>query len=497
MKKYIKLTILFLICIVLTSCTTLVERIKFDGITDDIIKPENKSMIIEGTWKISEKLVPDGIEEDIIEKYNNANWFYISNELVKFQNRFTTNPNFKTRYINYNEFMKDSLKGSIETDILDGEGPLLTVTDGQYFYQDILVLSEEKIAFLYDGIMFVFDKADNNVSKEIVAEAKELSKTEESSEDASTDMQSDTAVLLGIKTPRKDQQGNSYYSYKTVMIRRSSKGEPVIYSIKNLLLPRNTGFWMVGQEHIVDENGSRDVLFANPLAVENNDGNRYLLGDKNNSSITYLGKDYVSLEIYNYISSDRTYGIFNLNNLADNTRIDVMEIAGETGVQTFKDDTVKALSGSTIEGNILELNKTNNIGIKRTNDRWNFISNIVLKHNSNLQTREYRVSLVPTIDIVENDTLSVPWESVKNKLPGAIDAYSSPDESMLIVQNSNELLAFDLENGIISNESFLSARINETDRIIMAQWVQGEQTSVWEETLRNQEILPINFIFPH
>ncbi len=497
MKKSIKLSILILLCVVLTSCSTLVERIKFDGITDDIIKPQNNKMIIEGTWKIAEKLVPDSIEQDIIEKYNNANWFYISDELVKFQNRFTTNPSFKTRYINYNEFMKDSLKGSINTDIIDGEGSILTVTDGQYFYQDILVLSEEKIAFLYDGILFIFDKVDNNVSKEIIAEARELSKTEVSSENDKNNKRSDTAVLLGIKTPRKDQQGNSYYTYKTVMIRKTSNKEPVIYSIKNLLLPRNTGFWMVGQEHIVDENGSRDVLFANPLAVENTNSNRYLLGDKNNSSITYLGKDYVSLEIYNYISSDRTYGIFNLNSLADNNKIDVMEIAGETGVQTFRDDTVKALSGTTIEGNILELNKTNNIGIKRTNDRWNFISNIVLKHNSNLQTREYRVSLIPTIDIIENDTLSVPWESIKNKLPGAIDAYSSPDESMLVVQNSNELLAYDLENGIISNESFLSARINETDRIIMAQWVQGEQTSVWEETLRNQEIVPINFIYPH
>lgn len=183
--------------------------------------------------------------------------------------------------------------------------------------------------------------------------------------------------------------------------------------------------------------------------------------------------------------------------MSDNTKLSILDIAGELGIQTFKDETAKILSASTIEADLLDDLDFSNIGIKRTNDRWNFISNINVKVNNNLQTREFRINLIPTIDLIDQDSLSVSWDAIRTKLPGAIDAYTSPDKSILIVQNNNELLAFDLNDGIISNESLMSAKINENDRIIMAQWIMGEQASVWEETIKNQEIIPMNFIISH
>lgn len=482
----------------LSACTGIIERVKFEGITDDIIKPNNQNLMIKGTWKLKDKVVPESIEEDILEKYTNAEWFYVTDEIVKFENRYTAKPNFKTRFLNFSEFIKDLSKETGDTEkYIKGEGTVFTVTDGQYFYQDIFVINDEEIAFVYDGILFVFEKVSSSVSKEIISDIKDLAVEKSSDDNTTEDKKNDIALLLGIKTPRKDKNGNSYYTYRTVLIRRNNKQKPLIYSIKNLLIPRTTGFWMVGQEHIIDDIGTRDVLFSYSIAVGNKESSRYLLGDKNNNSIIYLGKDHVALEIYDYISSERTYGIFDLNRLSDNTKLSILDIAGEVGVQTLKDETAKILSASTIEGDLVEDLDISNIGIKRTNDRWNFISNINMRVNNNLQTREFRINLIPTIDIIDQDSLSVAWDAIRTKLPGAIDAYTSPDKSVLIVQNNNELLAFDLNDGIISNDSFMSARINENDRIVMAQWIIGEQASVWEETIKNQDIIPMNFIIPH
>lgn len=498
MRKLYKLILLLTIILTLTACTGIIEKVKFEGVTDDIIKPSNRNLMIKGTWKLKDKVVPENIENDILEKYSDTEWYYLTDEIVKFESRYTEKPNFKTRYLNFSEFIKDLSKETKETEkYIKGEGTVFTVTDGQYFYQDIFVINDNEIAFVYDGILFVFEKVSSDVSKEIITNVKELIIEKNSDDDTVVDKKNDIALLLGIKTPRKDKNGNSYYTYRTVLFRRNNKHKPLIYSIKNLLIPRATGFWMVGQEHIIDDRGTRDVLFSYSLAVGNKESSRYLLGEKNNNSIIYLGKDHVALEIYDYISSERTYGIYDLNRLSDNTRLSILDIAGELGVQTFKDETAKILSASTIEEDLVDDLDITNIGIKRTNDRWNFVSNINMRVNNNLQTREFRISLIPTIDLIDQDSLSVPWDAIRTKLPGAIDAYTSPDKSVLVVQNNNELLAFDLNDGIISNESLLSAKINENDRIVMAQWIMGEQASVWEETVKNQEIIPMNFIIPH
>ena len=169
--------------------------------------------MIKGTWKLKDKVVPENMESDILEKYSKTEWFYLSDEIVKFESRYTAKPNFKTRYLNFSELIKDLSKETKETEkYIKGEGTVFTVTDGQYFYQDIFVISEKEIAFIYDGILFVFEKASSDVSKEVVANVKELIVEKSSDDNTTEDKKNDIALLLGIKTPRKDKNGNSYYT---------------------------------------------------------------------------------------------------------------------------------------------------------------------------------------------------------------------------------------------------------------------------------------------
>ncbi|MDO5717906.1 MAG: hypothetical protein Q4P34_02885 [Tissierellia bacterium] len=496
MKKLTKYSILFasflLLFYLVSGCTKIAGNIKFIGISDEIEKPENKEHLIDGTWKLKEKIVPDTIEESIREKYSDDEYLYISNDLVKFKDRFTTKPNFKTRYLNYAEFFKDKTKDeNIIDNFLKREGPLLTVADGQFFYQDFIIDYEDELSFLYDGIFFVFERVDTKVSAEIIDEAKKIDKELSIKETHKADPTKDIGMTIGIRTTKKDKDTNTYSGYKTIFLRKGATTKPIIYSIRNLLLSRNSGFWLVGQEHIVETDNTRDVLFAYPLAGGNRDDSRYLLGKKNNCSILYLGSDYVSIELYDYNSDDKSYGIYDIDKLAENTKLNVKDIAGDQGLEAFRNDTAKVLSNNSVEEDMGYSYDASNIGMKRTNGRWDFRSNIIMRVDNNLIMQDYKLSLVPNIDIVKNDMLALSWESIKTRFPAAIDAYTSPDEDLLLVQNLNEILIYELNSGIISNDYLVSIKANESDRIVMTQWVSGKQTELWEQVFLKQDRIPV------
>ena len=78
MRKLYKLILILTMILTLSACNGLLEKVKFEGVTDDIRKPNNRNLMIKGTWKLKDKVVPENMESDILEKYSKTCLLYTS-----------------------------------------------------------------------------------------------------------------------------------------------------------------------------------------------------------------------------------------------------------------------------------------------------------------------------------------------------------------------------------------------------------------------------------
>ncbi len=51
------------------------------------------------------------------------------------------------------------------------------------------------------------------------------------------------------------------------------------------------------------------------------------------------------------------------------------------------------------------------------------------------------------------DDLQLSWNSVKSKIPNALDAYTSPNKDIAIITTEKELYVYTIDNGKLSNKA--------------------------------------------
>ncbi|HZK33299.1 MAG TPA: hypothetical protein VFC60_02255, partial [Tissierellaceae bacterium] len=126
-------------------------------------------------------------------------------------------------------------------------------------------------------------------------------------------------------------------------------------------------------------------------------------------------------------------------------------------------------------------------GLNRRNGYWVMMGRINYKNENQEFFKDFQVKTAPPKEIVHYDELVIPWNIIKARIPEAIDAFTSPNEDIIIVITRNEILIYPIiENDILLNE-LGKIKLSGKDTIIMAEWGLGRYTSLWEEEfLKNQ-----------
>jgi hypothetical protein len=85
-------------------------------------------------------------------------------------------------------------------------------------------------------------------------------------------------------------------------------------------------------------------------------------------------------------------------------------------------------------------------------------------------------------DIISHDTLCIDWNTIKQKIPQARDAVSSPEKDMLAVLTPSELLIYtDPEKGM--EKPALSIAVDSSESIVLNQWATGEYVDIWDKVV--------------
>lgn len=132
-----------------------------------------------------------------------------------------------------------------------------------------------------------------------------------------------------------------------------------------------------------------------------------------------------------------------------------------------------------------------NLLLSRKDGKWQALIPLyeVSHHNGNGSSGRFVNEYINTDiklpkTIISHDDLCISWDRIKEKIPQAKDAVSSPNNDVLAVLTPAKLLIYsNPENGI--DKPTLSIDVDSDERIILNQWSTGEYVDKWNKQINN------------
>ena len=93
---------------------------------------------------------------------------------------------------------------------------------------------------------------------------------------------------------------------------------------------------------------------------------------------------------------------------------------------------------------------------------------------------DYNVNIIPSNKIVFYDNLNISWTAIKDRLPEALDAYTSPDGQLAVILTESKLYIYRIEKGSLDNNPIEKISLNDGDQVIMAEWATDSYVKTWE-----------------
>ncbi|MFT5875676.1 MAG: hypothetical protein ACI8WT_004671, partial [Clostridium sp.] len=218
----------------------------------------------------------------------------------------------------------------------------------------------------------------------------------------------------------------------------------------------------------------------------------------------YVGNNYACVKDYYYDTGGGTYqsarndiklydleSLVSLDGRENNMALaDLLDKNEKAKLQEYPKKYNKVISS---EGMIKseQIVDIKNLLLSRKDGKWQVLIPLyqVSQHNGNGSNgrliKEYintDIKLPKTI--TSYDDLCISWDRIKQEIPQAKDAVSSPNNDVLAVLTPNKLLIYsNPENGI--DKPALSIDVDSNESIILNQWSTGEYVDKWNKQINN------------
>lgn len=491
-NKYRIFTLMIIILVLLSGC-----NMSEGNLEQRITAPKNLKPPISGKWKVVELLNKDIENKSFDENINIEGLF--RKDAVILGRDYTVSPSYRIKNVDAGEYFLYKYKIDYkDLNLEDKKIQVVTVLNDENFFFDIIKVSDEDLVLYKDENFYRMEKTADEVSKEEVARYIEIEKSILMTANNIVGEDIETGLLLGVKTPKYDNKSESItWDYQTIWL--NIKNQEVISAVKlkDILLPRKNGFWNVSINRTLEDKYVKDDVVAKgqinrDLDKDLEESTRNApLSNKRNSMETYelknilfLSNDYISLEkIDGRENSRRTLEIHGIDSLKDNRPIKLSDIVGDNGHVIFHEGAES----------IMELNETarvneRNIGLSRKDGYWIFKGRVNYVEKDKELYKDFDIKAIPPEEIVKYDKLSIAWKDIDAKVIGLVDAFSSPNEEVLIVQTEDSILVFKINDGkIVDDEPVYKIELEKNSSIIMSEWATDRYTSIWEKEVMKNE----------
>lgn len=489
-KRYLILS--FVLMMLLTSCG--IEELQSSGLVE---APTNNNPPLSGKWKVTGFIDGPYKREDleVAEDISSMEGLF-SKEAVIIGKDFTTSPSYKVRDIDINEYLFYNYKIDVEyLDIPDEDIYIITISGDDGYFHEFIKYDEEKIVFFYDERFIFFQRQAETVSEDEVMRYIDIEKSINISTNLETSYTINSGLLLGIKTKYTDEDSKiDNWEYNTIWIRSSNREIASIYKINGILLPRKRGFWEVDVKREKLNENIKDLIIAEQKGkfkegdpsisispIENffskNKAGEYLSLLRH---ILYIGNDYVSVEEINPATNIKNLRVYPIDYLEDQNPTMISNIIN------VEDFNLSAKTNLKLEGDILD---ERSFGIDRKNGHWMLKGRFNYIEEKEQLYKDFNIKSIPPREIVQYDELAIPWSLIKSRFPQAIDAFTSPNQDVILIVTRENIEIYAMRENDILQEKLGNIEIGTNQKIVMAEWGLGKYASLWEkEILKNDAI---------
>lgn len=499
MKKYTLLILVITLALLMTSC-----GIRDVDSSERINAPQNNIPPIQGKWVIEEyiKGYKNQGDNSLEDSYIGKEGLFHKDGVVLGE-EYSSNPSFRMKKVNAQDYLIYRYKTipSILS-IPNGDVEVITVLNENQFFYEFIKYEENHMLVYIEDTFFRLKKIVDEVSLDEINRYISVERNIMRTLDNLEADKLQTGILLGVKTPSYDEiNGVPNWEYKTIWINSQDKKIVSVYELKDLLVPRKNGFWMVNVDREISLNAVKDEIVVTPqFRIEDNafmeDEPSIVMSFGENKSfvrtfpsvlknILFVGNDYISIEnIELDKNSKKTLQVLAMDNIQDNKSIKLSDLVGENGGKLFNEgvQNVVNLDSQTIPNE-------ENVGLIRRNGYWSLKGRINYKQNEEELYKDFSIKAIPPKEMVSYDELTIPWNAVKLLIPEALDVFSSPNGEFIIVVTHSNLLIYSTEDGSISSNPITRIKLPYDASIIMSEWAVGRYANIWEsQVIKNNGI---------
>lgn len=487
--KWHKLNIimLFLSMFLLQGCKQI--DINVEG---KIGAPIVEKLPIQGTWRVENYTsINKIVSEKEADDYKGSTAVFDKTRAVLGMESCSS-PEYKLKNVSAEEYFLYKYKvNALKAGVKEKNVNIITVSSKQQPFHDFILLDDksmlvyEEQGFLY--LTKVSDKLDNNIN---YSNTGNMDKQEAATTKASPSLKS--GIFLGLRSTAALSSTGS--SYRTLWIASQNRDLRPIYEMKQLLVPRKTGFWEIDYWSQKAADKLKGTLYAHSLTDDTSNSvknTNNLLEDNGRRDIVFVGNDYIGTE-YRYIDAATSketskYQVLPIDNVKNGVGINISDLAGDDGLNALIHSN-QAYAITLVKNKADRLNKEpdgTNFSLVRRNGQWSMVGRVDYQTPTQGKTFEdFDIYLLPPQKLINYDELLVPWSYIKEKLPEALDAYTSPNKDIGIIITRNAVEVYTINNGKLSDKPTQSIALQNGEAVVMAEWASGDYVEKWEEIIK-------------
>lgn len=494
MKKLFMAFIIIFIVLDIASCST-----RPGDSNQRIISPRPNVVPIEGEWKIT-KVISD------MKKASNDHYDWI-NKNAEFSGKYIMvgdyilyDPSFKLRRVNPQEYLLYNHKSfQSELKITSKESEVITITGKDRFVCEALIINDNEIMleiYNYNLLLKKLPNTTDETAEKVISKKLSIAKKTETN-GARADNIIRTGVLIGLRSPIKETDNSVYqsYKYRTLWIASKNKKLHPILETENIFYPRKSGFWKMGVNTESMNKNKKDIIYSYNVSIGDKTPGPNIEAQSKvmtinvdvNNIINYVGNDYVSIE-NNNIAPDSVISklqIIPIDSLPNLRAVKIVDLASNniTATTNLNENYFDNIYNK-YNNNVLDRgNLDTNFGLIRKAGHWYFEGRVDYKINNKISYADYRINLIPPSNLVFYDELSITWTDIKEKVPDAVDAYTSPNKDLaIILSKNNKILIYEINKGVLGKQPIKVVKLRQDEKIIMAEWATGSYVDNWGKT---------------
>ncbi|MBX4264978.1 hypothetical protein [Clostridium estertheticum] len=450
------------------------------------VSPIQGSWIVEKYVSIGGTTINDEKAKQLLGKIA-----YFRGDTVEFNGNISKDVKYKVKSVNTKSYFWNSIKISAKSlGIKNTDVQIITINSNETFFDEYIKLNDLTLIKNYEGTLLYFHKAkdssaahsynkDNN-TKILISKAEK-------------EIRSKSGLLLGLRYENpQDDVGLSKYSYKTLWISSVNNKMLPILETKDLLLPRQDGFWKVGIGNKIKNGDSKDILWSYPINLLNptkpiNSKKIKYTKTEGSIAIKFVGSNYVSTDTVQDVNNN------DLEKKYSNNKLKIFPMDNLMG-EPIKLTSIlpREIEKATLPGTILNINKStqyeklekvdNNLGVIRRSGRW-ILRGRMPQSNSEDSFIDFDIPYATPKSLTTYDNLFPSFNVIKTKVPSAVDAYSSPNRDFVVVLTNTELMVFSIK-GYNLGEKSLTLEFKAGEVPVMSQWATGSYVDEWQKKVK-------------